>query len=177
MQQLLIAMATGKPTGPAADAGAITWDGIATLIAGALAALVVLIGYFIQQWLARKERRAGVYSEALRAVEDYLEAPYRIRRKDGSDSTRQMLVQHVSDVQSRIAYYSRLLEMHAPTKVNLAYAALVASARAEAGPQMSAGWRAKPMRRDSDVPLMKRFDRSRSDAAMAVVLSCMSGWR
>jgi hypothetical protein len=94
-----------------------------------------VLGYSFQQQLARRERCAGIYSEALRAVEDYLEAPYLIRRRDGSALTRTALTKHVSDIQSRIAYYSALLQIHAPEKVSLAYNNLVQAARSEAGPK------------------------------------------
>lgn len=87
-----------------------------------------------------------IYSEALRAVADYLEAPYLIRRKDGSPETQQRLVSHVSEIQSRIAFYTSLLRLHAPVKVNEAYDALVRVAREEAGGNMTAAWHEKPVR-------------------------------
>ncbi len=93
--------------------GQFGWDGIATIIAAVLAAAVAVCGYAIQQRMARRERRAAIYSEALRAVEDYLEAPYLVRRRDGSAANRQAITTHISDVQSRLAYHRALLEIHA----------------------------------------------------------------
>ena len=153
----------------------LTWDGLAAIIAAVIAALVVVAGYFLQQYFARRERRALIYSEALRAVADYLEAPYLIRRKDGSPETQQRLVSHVSEVQSRISFYTSLLRLHAPVKVNEAYDALVGVAREEAGGNMTAAWHEKPVRSGRFVPLGngKGFDRSRSDKAMAEVLRAM----
>lgn len=142
-----------------------SWDGVATVIAALLAAIVAIIGYSIQQGLARKERRAVIYSEALRAVEDYLEAPYLILRRDGSASARQSITTHISDIQSRLSYYCALLEIHAHSEISTAYQALVSSARAEAGKTMSAAWRGRPTRRDKGVPIASRHDRSRSDDA------------
>lgn len=141
----------------------ITWDGTATLIAGVLAAGIAILGYSFQQKLARRERLASIYSEALRAVEDYLEAPYLLRRRDGSHSTRTALTKHVSEIQSRIAYYSALIQIHGPKRVSAAYGKLVKAARSEAGPQMSAAWKEKPTKRDRDVPLLNRFSRDWSD--------------
>lgn len=141
----------------------ITWDGTATLIAAILAAAIAIIGYSFQQTLARRERIAGIYSEALRAVEDYLEAPYLLRRRDGSDATRTSLTMHVSEIQSRIAYYSALIQIHAPKRVSSAYDNLVRAARREAGPQMTAAWKGKPTKRDRDVPLLEPFSRTQSD--------------
>lgn len=153
----------------------LTWDGLAAIIAAVIAALVVVAGYFLQQHFARRERRALIYSEALRAVADYLEAPYLIRRKDGSPETQQRLVSHIGEIQSSIAFYTSLLRLHARAKVNEAYDALVRAAREEAGGNMTAAWHEKPVRSGKLVPLGKGkgFDRSRSDKAMADVLTAM----
>jgi len=108
-----------------------------------------------------------------------LEAPYLIRRKDGAPETRQRLVSHVSEIQSRIAFYTSLLQLHAPVKVNEDYDALVRVAREEAGGNMTSAWQNKPVRTGKFVPLGKGkgFDRSRSDQAMAVVLMAMGARR
>lgn len=153
----------------------VTWDGNATIIAALLAAIVVVIGYHYQQREARKDRRAAIYGEAIRAVEDYLEAPYRIRRKDGSGAARQAITSHISEIQSRLAYYSALLQIHAPSSVSEAYRALVAAARSEAGKQMSEAWRAKPTRIGRQVPLLKRYSRSVSDSALKQAIQAMKG--
>ncbi len=121
----------------------ITWDGTATLIAGVLAAGIAILGYSFQQKLARRERLASIYSEALRAVEDYLEAPYLLRRRDGSHSTRTALTKHVSEIQSRIAYYSALIQIHGPKRVSAAYGKLVKAARSEAGASNVSGMERK----------------------------------
>jgi len=153
----------------------LTWDGFAAVIAALIAALVVVAGYFLQQHFTRRERRALIYSDALRAVADYLEAPYLTRRKDGSTETQQRLVSHVSEIQSRIAFYSGLLRLHAPVKVDEAYDALVRVAREEAGGNMSDAWHERPVRSGKFVPLGKGkdFERGRSDKAMAHVLKAM----
>lgn len=143
----------------------ISWDGITTVLAAVLAAVVAITGYSIQQGIARKERRAVIYSEALRAAEDYLEAPYLVYRRDGSAAARQSITTHISDIQSRLSYYCALLDIHAHSEISTAYQALVSSARAEAGRAMSDAWRARPTQRDKGVPLSSRFDRSRSDEA------------
>lgn len=152
-------------TEPALTVAPISWDGIATVIAAILAAIVAIIGYSIQQGLARKERRAVIYSEALRAIEDYLEAPYLILRRDGSASARQSTTTQISGIQSRLSYYCALLDIHANSEISTAYQALVSSARAEAGKAMSDAWRGRPTRRDRGVPIASRYDRSRSDDA------------
>lgn len=143
----------------------LSWDGIATVLAAVLAAIVAVLGYSIQQRIARKERRAVIYSEALRAVEDYLEAPYLVRRRDGSTSARQTITTHISDIQSRLSYYCALLDIHAHSEISTAYRTLVSAARAEGGKAMSQAWKSRPTRRDGGVPIRARYDRSRSDDA------------
>jgi len=151
----------------------ISWDGIATIIAALLATVVAVAGYSIQQRIARKQRRAEVYSEALRTVEDYLEAPYLVRRRDGSAAARQSITTHISDIQSRLSYYCALLEIHAHTEISAAYRALVSAARAESGKAMSEAWGERPTRRDRGVPISSRLDRSRSDDARRLFISAV----
>lgn len=150
---------------------------VATVVAAALgaliAALVVVAGYRRQKNAARREERVTVYAEALRAVEDYLEAPYLIRRRDGSHQARMDLVRHVSDIQSRIAFHRAWLQLHAASETCEAYEALVRCAKAEAGKQMSHAWRSRPTRHDRDVPLGTRLQQPLSDAARTKVLEAM----
>ncbi|NDK30621.1 hypothetical protein [Nesterenkonia haasae] len=143
----------------------ISWDGIATIIAALLATVVAVAGYSIQQRIARKQRRAEIYSEALRAVEDYLEAPYLVHRRDGSAAARQSITTHISDIQSRLSYYCALLDIHAHAEISTAYKALVSATRAEAGKAMREAWEDRPTRRDRGVSISSRLDRSRSDEA------------
>lgn len=151
----------------------ISWDGIATVIAAIVAAIVAVIGYSIQQAAARKERRAEIYSEALRAVEDYLEAPYLVRRRDGSASARQSITTHISDIQSRLSYYCALLDIHANPEIGAAYEALVSAARADAGQAMLEAWKGRPTRHDRGVSIASRHDRSRSDTARRVYIEAI----
>lgn len=156
--------------------GTLSWDGFATTAAAVFAAVVVVGGYFLQQHWARSTKRMEVYSEALRAVEDYLESVYLIYRKDGSPETQQRLIAHLSEIQSRIAYYKSLLRLHAPSAVASAYDELVAAVRAEAGAQITAAWKARPISSRKKVPLGDAFDRTRSNAALAKALATM-GYR
>ena len=157
----------------------VTWDGLLTtagaIIAALIAALIAVCVYSYQQKAARRAQQASIYAESIRAVEDYLEAPYRIRRRDGSASARMATTDHISEIQSRISYHQNLLKIHAPTGVAAAYDDLVRAARTEAGPQMTAAWRLKPTRRDRDVPLGRgeRYSHPATDAAMARLRALM----
>lgn len=168
---------------PNAGAPAWTWLGfvpsdVATIVAAALGALIAAIvivgGYRAQKDQARREHRVQVYAEALRAVEDYLEAPYLVRRRDGSHQRRQDLVGHVSEVQSRIELHRGWLRLHATPETCDAYEEFVRAARAEAGSHMTTAWKSRPVRRDRDVPLTAPLPRPRSDAARRRLLEAMS---
>ena len=148
-------------------------DGAATILAALIAALVVVVGYFIQQGFVRKERRARAYSEAVRAVEDYMEAPFLILRRDGTLITQRQITDHISDIQSRIAYHQAELSIYASTAIATAYADLVRSARSEAGLAMTNAWNTKPTRQGRAVPLGSRFSRERSDAALSKLVALM----
>jgi hypothetical protein len=154
-----------------------TWSDGATIIAavaaGLLAAGVAVFGYSRQQRSARRDQRATGYAEALRAVEDYLEAPYRIRRRDGSSAARMSVATHVSDIQSRISFYTGWLSIHAPHDVRQAYVAFVIAAKQDAGPQMTHAWRSRPTRKDRDVPLGAALPQPRASLARDAVLAAM----
>jgi hypothetical protein len=154
----------------------VSWlagDGAATIAAAVIGALVVVAGYFVQQRGVRRERRAVIYSEAIRAVEDYLEAPFLVIRRQGRLESDRALSTHISNIQSRIAFHRALLKIDAPTCVMESYEEFVRAARAEAGPAMTAAWKSKPLRRSADVPLGRRFSRTKSDAALEILVRTM----
>ena len=115
-----------------------------------------------------------MYAHALQAVQDYLEGPYRIRRKDGTAEARRELTQALSTVQSQINFHTAWLDIAAPKEVARAYTELVAAARGEAGPQMTAAWSEPPTADDATVPLGVAYPRPLSDAALATVKAAMS---
>jgi hypothetical protein len=153
------------------------WDHAATLLAAVLAALiavvVAVVGYRAVLRTAQRERLASSYAEALRAVEDYLEGPYRIRRRDGSAEQRAAITTFLSEVKSRHNYYVGLLRLHGPAAVADAYDRFVSEAIADAGPQMTQAWRTPHTRRDNQVPLGSGYPRVRADAAKRQVVEAM----
>lgn len=150
----------------------ITWDGIATIAAAIIAAGIVALGFLHERRQHARSRRAEAYAGALQAVSDYLETPYRVRRRSGTAADRFALTAHISEVQSRLDFYTAHLALIAP-EVFDAYTALVKAAKAEAGPQMSAAWKARPTRRDRDVPLVAAHSYPRATTARALVVATM----
>jgi hypothetical protein len=142
----------------------------ATILAAVLAATVAVGGYAWQQRQSRADKRAIMYSEALRAVEDYAEAPYIVRRRSGKDA-RAIVSKQISEVQSRLALSRALLEISVNHHISAAYDHLVLSTRRAAGVAMSAAWRAPRIRRDSDVPGHDPYDRTVINEAKTAYLS------
>lgn len=153
-----------------------SWDHGATLLAAvisaAIAVAVARATYLSSQESARRERMATVYAEALRSVEDYLEGPYRIRRR--AKDQRAEVSQSISDVKSRNNYYRGLLRLHAPDYVAAAFDGFVKAAIKDAGPQMTQAWRMPLIKRDRDMPLGSAYNRTSADAAKVVVLAAMA---
>lgn len=149
---------------------AVIFSGVGT---GLLAAAVAVLGYRRQQLAARKLTRSTMYAEALRAVLDYLEGPYRVRRHDETPATRRSITDSLSEVQSRIAFHSSWLDIGAPTAVAGAYRNLVTAARNEAGPQMTQAWALPTLARDDRVPLGTRYEQPLSEAALILVKEAM----
>ncbi len=145
----------------------------AVIIAALIAALVAVAGYMLTQAWARRERRAKAFADALAAVEEYLEAPYRIRRRQGSTpEVRSALTAALSDLQARIALHRAWLQVEAPA-VGHAYDDLVTAARAEAGTQMADAWNATPLTNDTEMNLKVAYPHPQADAERAKVAAAM----
>lgn len=122
------------------------------ILGATIAAAVAVTAYVGQQKEQRRQARAQLYAEALRSVEDYLEAPYRVRRRNGSAEARMRVTDHISDIQSRISYYDGLLQISASKAVTVAFENFVKAARCDAGPQMTAAWGSSRPRRTAKYP-------------------------
>lgn len=127
-----------------------------------------------QQKENRRQERAKAYAEAVRAVEDYLETPYRIRRRDGSSAARWQLTESISEIQSRINFHKDWLRINAPTEVYEAYLTFISAAKKEAGGQMTTGWIGPVTKKDRQIPLGTALPQPESVAAKEVVLKAMT---
>lgn len=151
-----------------------------------IAVVVTLIGTGVTIWLAsknivaqqkenRRQERAVAYAEAVRAVEDYLETPYRIRRRNGSGEHRWQLTESISEIQSRMNFHKDWLRINASAKVYDAYVDFIAAAKTEAGAQMTQAWNGAVTKKDRQVPLGTRLHQPVSDTAKEAVLEAMKG--
>lgn len=151
----------------------LAWSDLTPVLAALIAAAVAVYGYSRQQRAARREQRAAGYAEALRAVEDYLEVPYLVRRRDGTAAARRAVTDHISAVQSRIKLHESWLAIHSSHAVASAYQEFVDAARQDAGPQMTAAWHARPTKRDRDVPVGVSYPRPRADTTRQAIIEAM----
>ena len=149
------------------------WDHGATLLAGAIAALAVLIGFVFNSANSRRQRRAQIYADSLKAVSDYLEGPYRVARCHNSDDQRFALATDISAIQGRIDAQGLLLALHSPNRVAQAFNDYVAAARLEAGRQMTEQWKKKPARRHKDMNMQHPFSQPRSVKAKQSLVVAM----
>lgn len=156
-------------------AGVIT--AIATIIAALIAAKVLLDGYKKQLAITRDQERDRLHAEAIEAVHEYLENPYRIRRRDGSAEARMAVNRHISDVQVRLRYYDTLIRLNSTPEVAAAYAELVATARREAGVAMKEAWASAPTTRDDQVSLSIAYPTPGTSAALTATLAAMTAAR
>jgi hypothetical protein len=169
--------------GPSVDV--LTLDGGgAILIAAGLQALATLIavivagciagGYRRQQKLAQARSRAKVHADAIKAIADYMEAPYRVLRRDGSAAARMHLTNLISDIQAELRYFETLLRLESTDKVAAAYEAATAAARREAGGAITRAWRSRPTKRDRDVPIASPIPTPETTRLIALAREAMA---
>ncbi|MFI6940376.1 hypothetical protein ACIBI4_13975 [Streptomyces sp. NPDC050418] len=150
-----------------------TWAQTTALIVPCIALFGAFASYALNQRAARRERRAKTFAEALTAVEEYLEMPYRIRRRPASSAeVRQQLTDEVSGLLARMAFHQAWLQIEA-SSVAGPYATLVSTARAEAGAQMSLAWQQPTFTTDDAMNLGAAYPRDRSTAARAACIEAM----
>jgi hypothetical protein len=153
-----------------------TWAQTAALLAGAVAVVGALISvavtYGLNQRAARRERHTNAFAEALAAIEDYAELPYRIRRRPRTPEGRHELTEQVSKIQSRIAFHQAWISLEAPD-VARRYNDLVRAAKAQAGKQMAEAWLTPAITKDAQVNLGIAYPRDEINAARGQCVKAM----
>jgi len=139
-------------------------------VAGALVSAALT--YHLNQRTTRRERQANVFAEALRAIEDYAELPYRIRRRSGTPESRHELTEQISQIQSRIAFHQAWLAIEAPSVAD-PYQNLVRATKAQAGRQMTQAWNEPATTEDSQVSLGVAYPRDQIDKARGECVGAM----
>lgn len=94
----------------------------------------------VNQIAVRNERRSRVYAEALSAVFEFQELPYRIRKRASSEDSSAIIAQKISDVFIRLDFYRALLLLESST-VGIAYADLVHQTQAQGDSYRADAWK------------------------------------
>lgn len=153
-----------------------TWAQTAVVLAGLIsvagAAFSVALTYGLNQRAARRERHSQVFAEALTAIEDYAEMPYRIRRRPRDLSAQHELTEQISQIQSRIAFHQAWLWIEAPS-VAEPYAELVRTTKAQAGTQMREAWLKPAARKSAQFNLAVAYPRDTINAARTRCIDSM----
>lgn len=138
-----------------------------------LGALVALAGYFFHHWQARRERKMKAFADALGAVAEYQELPYRIRRRQASGGpTRGAIAERISDIQVQVAFHQAWLEIESEAVADT-YRALVAAARRAAGVHMSTAWTEPVLADDASMSLGDGYASPDTSAARTACLRVM----
>ena len=146
---------------------------LAALLAAILAASVAMSRYQKQKRTDRQDRMADVYAHALQAVQDYIEAPYMVLRREDTPAGNAGVSRRISEIQSRVDFSRAWMDIRAPGEVRELFDTLVRTVRREVGPQITEAWRAPARETGSDIPLGEKPDTSASDSAMAAVADAM----
>jgi hypothetical protein len=153
-----------------------TWAQTALLLAGLVsvagALISVALTYGLNQRAVRRERHSQVFAEALTAIEDYAEMPYRIRRRPRGLSAQHELTEQISRIQSRIAFHQAWLWIEAPSVAG-AYAELVRATKTQAGTQMKEAWLKPTARRAAHFNLTVAYERDKINTARSRCIDAM----
>ena len=128
------------------------------------AVVTVVATYGLNQRAGRRERQAKAFAEALTAIEDYANMPYRIRRRSNTRAARHEISVELDKIQSRIAFQHAWLQIES-AEVAAAYDRLIRAARSEAGEQMKKAWAQPPPKLDEEMSLGGAYPRTEIDAA------------
>ena len=119
------------------------------LVAALISAAVSIVGYWQNARAKRQDRQRQLFADAYRAVMEYREFAYKVRRRPaGTD--RNAITDALSDVQAQLNLHMATLEIEAP-RVAVHYRKLVAETKRVVGPQIAAGWDSQPIQNDTDI--------------------------
>jgi hypothetical protein len=126
------------------------WAPIATTI---LTGLFVILGYLLNQRSSRRERKAEFFADALRAVKEFEELPYRIlRRSDSTPQTREHVGTEIDDCFTKLSFYQTWLFLDSP-RVGDAYQQLASKCYSSGEPHRADAWSRAPVASDAEAHL------------------------
>lgn len=129
-----------------------------TVVTGIVAGFFALVGFFLNQAANRRERKSKVYAEALTALKEYAELPFRIRRRASSNGeTRAALGGKISDVLSEVGFYTSWLQIDSYV-VGRAYRDLIDQSKRFGTRYRAMAWEEPIIKRDQDAVLTNHYE-------------------
>lgn len=119
------------------------------LVAALISAAVSVTGLWQTARSRRQDRQRQLFADAFRAVIEYREFAYKIRRRS-PEADRTQITDALSAVQTQLNLHMATLDIEAPN-VAPVYRALVERTRQVAGPLIAAGWDSQPTQSDTDL--------------------------
>lgn len=131
----------------------------ALLTAVALPLILFLIKSWYSESMERRNRRRGLYADALTACMEYREFPYVIYRRNGEQpaAERTRISEALRDVQKCIAHHCAWLRTESKDVADK-YEELVSTLKSVAGEEMKRRWKAAPIKKDADMTVGPKFD-------------------
>lgn len=154
----------------------VTGDVVVPMLAIVATVIAGMATYIRQQKANRRDQHRDLFSEALRAIADYQELPYLVRRRsDHSPMTPADLARHASEVQTRLDFYAARIRLESADVAD-AFDNLVSTTRQEAGAHMTSAWAEPRITSDADMPLGTAYARDRAEAAKAACIKAMQAY-
>ncbi|MGE3858122.1 MAG: hypothetical protein AB7G21_14285 [Dehalococcoidia bacterium] len=117
----------------------------------ALPTLVAAAAYFMKRRADALERRRELCARALACVFEWMETPYRIRRRSAGDSGARVLVATaIHDLQERLAFHQAWLRIEIPQLAD-PYETLCGAAKAATARAAQEAWISPGIESDADM--------------------------
>ena len=155
---------------------------IAALVVGASAVASAVLAYLMGQRRTSVERKRTLCAEAIADALQWLELPYRIRRRpDNTPQTLTALGDRINDLRERLQFHEKWLRIEIPQSVT-SYQRLVEEVIVAAGQEIENAWNASPAQSANDMNVGHlSITRDRVDAAVedfsAEVVKALAWWR
>lgn len=157
-----------------------------TLDPSVVAALIAVVGavvaYLLGQRQAALERKRKSCAQAIADALQWLELPYRIRRRtDDAAETLSSLADRINNLREQLEFHEKWLRIEMPDSAQK-YGRLVKEVRAAAATAISDAWRTGPVKSAGDMNI-GALDISRNQVEEAVeefssaVVKELSWWR
>jgi len=130
------------------------------LITVAISAIGGISAFLYRRRVDDVARKRLTCAEALSTLLDWLEMPYRIRRRPaGNDETRSKLTESMHNLQARINFYRAWLQVESP-QVAHKYEALHQAVKTVAAPAIQQAWEQSGISQDAEMNIgsLGKFD-------------------